>query len=450
MGAQCAPLVQRYRGLDRDSDYGYVLLPKNRRRGIVMRIGPSLIRQRMIMLLVGGLFFLSSASSAFAADATPATPAPEPKETFNFILPFQDLTVGQGQEVTMDAEVVNRRRFPVEVSLNIDGVPKGWDVNFNSRYPSYPIRSVMVAASDQSNNKSTTIEFKAKVPDSAKPGTYQVKVTAKDLNSPTEYTETINFRVSSKKVETGGLKLSSQYPVLTTGSGQTLKFTVDLKNETNKPMTTSLSAQAPQGWTVRFKPQFGDQQIASIQIKENGSETLSVEIDTPSKAEAKEQPVTITARAGAFEASTKVNVSVKGTQDLKMASLAGTLNASVTAGTKAPVDFVVGNAGTAPIRNLSFITKKPSDKWTVEFQPDKIDALNPGEVREIKMEILAPDRTIAGDYLLNVTANSPETNRSVEFRVTVSTPTIWGWIGFAIVGLVVLGLAVVFFRLGRR
>ncbi len=345
----------------------------------------------------------------------------------------------------MDTEVVNRRKDPVDVSLYLDGVPNGWDVNFNSRYPSNPFRSVMVAG-----EKSTTIEFKSKIPDSAKPGNYQIKVTAKDSDGPTQYVETLNLRVTSKKVETGGLKMSSQYPVLSTSSGQTLKFTVDLKNETNKPLTTSLSAQAPQGWTVRFKPQFGDQQIASIQIKENGSETLSVEIDTPSGAEAKEHPVTISARAGAFETSTPIKVTLKGTQDLKMASLAGTLNASVTAGNKAPVDFVVGNAGTAPIRNLSFISKKPGDKWTVEFKPDKIDALNPQEVREIKMEILAPDRTIAGDYILTVTANSPETNKSVDFRVTVSTPTIWGWVGFAIVAIVVLGLAVVFFRLGRR
>jgi uncharacterized membrane protein len=49
-----------------------------------------------------------------------------------------------------------------------------------------------------------------------------------------------------------------------------------------------------------------------------------------------------------------------------------------------------------------------------------------------------------------VTANSPETNKSVEFRITVSTPTLWGWVGFSIVALVVLGLAIVFFRLGRR
>lgn len=386
-----------------------------------------------------------------AAEKKAATDsAAQSKESFNLILPFKDLTVGQGQEVTMDTEVVNRRKDPVEISLTLEGVPKGWDVNFNSRYPSYPIRSVMVGGGDQSSNKSTTVEFKAKVPDNTKPGDYQIKVTAKDLDGPTQYVETITLRVTSKKVETGGLKLTSQYPVLTTASGQTLKFTVDLKNETNKPLTVSLSTQAPVGWNTKFKPQFGDTQISSIQLKENASETLSVEIDPSLRAEANEYPVAIRARAGAFEANTNVKVTLRGTQDLKMGSASGTLNAALTAGKKNPIDFLVGNAGTAPIRNLSFVTKKPNDKWTVEFKPDKVDALNPGEVREIKMEILAPDRTIAGDYLLTLTANAPEVTKSVDFRVTVSTPTLWGWVGFGIVGLVVIGLAAVFFRLGRR
>ncbi|HVO93300.1 MAG TPA: NEW3 domain-containing protein [Terriglobales bacterium] len=389
----------------------------------------------------------TSISQGIAAEATKAGAS---TESFNLILPFKDLTVGQGQEATMDAEVVNRTKEPVEVSLTIEGIPAGWDVNFNSRYPSFPVRSVMVQGGDQNANKSTTLEFKAKVPDNTKPGTYPIKVTAKDTKGTTQYVETINYRVTSKKIETGGIKLTSQYPVLSSASGQTIKFTVDVKNETNKALPTSLVAQSPQGWAVRFKPQFGDQQISSIQVKENGSETISVEIDTPITAEAKEYPVTIQARAGAFEASTNIKVSLKGTQDLKMGSLAGTLNTSVIAGAKTPIDFVVGNAGTAPIRNLGFVTKKPSDKWTVEFKPEKIDSLGPGEVRQIKMEILAPDRTIAGDYMLSLTANSADVTKSVDFRVTVSTPTIWGWIGFGIVGLVVLGLALVFFRLGRR
>ncbi|MSP40342.1 MAG: hypothetical protein EXR70_17780 [Deltaproteobacteria bacterium] len=415
-----------------------------------MRTGVVPIRTRMFASAVA-LFFSASAGFINHGSAAETAVAPAPAGvTFNMILPFKDLTVGQGQEATMDAEVVNRTKDPVEVSLAIEGVPAGWDINFNSRYPSFPIRSVMVQGGDQTSNKSITLEFKAKVPENTKPGTYPIKITAKDLKGTTQYVETINYRVSSKKIETGGIKVSSQYPVLSTGSGQTLKFTVDLKNETNKALPTSLVAQAPQGWNIRFKPQFGDQQISSIQLKENGSETLSVEVDTPANAEAKESPVTIQARSGAYEASTSIKVSLKGTQDLKMGSLAGTLNASLTAGTKNPIDFVVGNAGTATIRNLGFVTKKPSEKWTVEFKPDKIDSLAPGEVRQIKMEILAPDRTIAGDYLMTLTANSAEVTKSVEFRVTVSTPTIWGWVGFGIVGLVVLGLALVFFRLGRR
>jgi uncharacterized membrane protein len=431
-----------------------IIYPKLQLGGLSMRIGAIGVRPQTsrFVFFAFFLFYVSLVALAVAAEKTDQSAAAQSKESFNLILPFKDLTVGQGQEVTMDAEVVNRTKEPVEVSLSLDDVPKGWDVNFNSRYPSYPIRSITVAGSgnDQSATKSTTVEFKAKVPDNIKPGNYQVKVTAKDTQGKTQYADTINFRITSKKVQTGGLSLTSQYPVLSTASGQTLKFTVDLKNQINKPLTVSLVARPPQGWTVRFKPQFGDTQISSIQLKENATETLSVEIDSPATAEAKEYPVTIEARAGALDASANLKVSLKGTQDLKMGSASGTLNSSVTAGTKTPIEFLVGNAGTAPVRNLSFITKKPNDKWQVDFRPDKIAALSPGDVQQIRMEILAPDRTIAGDYMLTLTANAPEVNKSVEFRVTVSTPTIWGWVGFGIVALVVIGLAAVFFRLGRR
>src|SRR5262245_39138847 len=398
--------------------------------------------------LISVAVFIASGSgfcSAWAAEATEKKDTAESKESFNLILPFQDLTVGQGQEVTMDAEVVNRTKNPVQVDLSLESVPKGWEIGFNSRYPSYPVRSVMVQG-----EKSTTLEFKAKVPDNTRAGDYELKVAAKDTLGKTSQTELVKFRVTTKKVETGGLKLSSQYPVLSTPTGQTLKFTMDLKNETNKPLTASLTAQAPPEWNVRFKPQFGDTLISSIALKENGTETLSVEIDSPIRAEAGEFPVTVRARSGAYEASNTVKVALKGTYDLKMGTASGTLNTSVTAGKKESIDFLVGNAGSAPIRNLAFVTKKPNDKWTTEFKPDKLDALNPGEVREIKMEILAPDRTIAGDYLMTLTANSADSTKSVEFRVTVSTPTLWGWLGAGIVTAVVLGLGIVFVRLGRR
>ena len=368
------------------------------------------------------------------------------KDSFNLILPYMDVTVGQGQEVTMDAEFVNRTKNPVQVGIALEGVPQGWEVGFNSRYPSYPVRSVMIQG-----EKSTTVEFKTKVPEKTKPGNYDVKVTAKDEAGTTRQVEKVTYRVTSKKVETGGLKLTSQYPVLTTPTGQTLKFTVDLKNETNKPLTASLVAQSPEGWLVRFKPQYGDTVISSIALKENATETLSVEIDSPVRAQAREYPLTVRARAGAFEASTNLKVTLRGTPDLRIGTRAETLNTSLTAGKRTPVDILVGNAGSAPVRNLTFISSKKPEKWTVEFKPDKIDVINPGEVREIKIEILPPPRTIAGDYLLAFTPNSPDAaGKPVEFRVTVSTPTLWGWLGVGIVASVVLGLGLVFVRLGRR
>lgn len=394
-------------------------------------------------------FFSSTAglvSSASSAEKAEKKEAAETKDSFNLILPYTDVTVGQGQEVTMDTEVVNRTKNPVEVGLSLESVPEGWEVNFHSRYPSYPVRSVMVQG-----EKSTTIEFKAKVPEKTKPGDYELRVAARDQTGTTRRMEKVTFRVTSKKVETGGLKLTSQYPVLTTPAGQTLKFTVDLKNETNKPLTASLVAQAPEGWVVRFKPQFGDTVISSIALKENATETLSVEIDSPVRAQAPESPVTVRARAGAFEASANLKVTLRGTPDLRIGTRSDTLNASLTAGTRTPIDILVGNAGTAPVRNLSFIASKKPEKWTVEFKPDKIDVINPGQVIEMKMEILPPARTIAGDYLLAFTPNSADAAaKPVEFRVTVSTPTLWGWLGVAIVAAVVLGLGVVFVRLGRR
>ena len=118
-----------------------------------MRIGVERLRPQTSCYVLACCLILSVAtgSLALAAEKTEQSTA-QSKETFNLILPFKDLTVGQGQEVTMDAEVVNRTKDPVEVSLTIDGVPKGWDVNFNSRYPSYPIRSVTVAGAGAEAN----------------------------------------------------------------------------------------------------------------------------------------------------------------------------------------------------------------------------------------------------------------------------------------------------------
>ena len=393
-------------------------------------------------------YFGYTPSSAYASDHNQKSnqeDTEESKESFNLIISYTDVTVGPGQDFEMDAEVVNRRKDPVHVFLETQSVPEGWEVGFHSRYPSFPIRAVMVQG-----KKSTTLEFKAKVPDKIEPGDYEIIVVAKDKAGTTTQKDTVIFRISSEKVETGGLKMESQYPVLSGATNQIFKFSIELENETDEALTTALSALAPPGWRVAIKPQFEDTQISSIALKKDSTETLSVEIIPPITAKADDYPITIKARSGPFQVERQLKITLTGTYDLKVGTPPpGNLNTSITAGEKAEVVFLIGNAGTAALRNLSFLSTKP-EKWNVKFEPDKIDSLEVGEVREVKTEILAPKRTIAGDYLLVVTSNSPDVNKSIEYRVTVSTPTVWGWIGFVIVLLVVLALGGVFMRLGRR
>ena len=61
-----------------------------------------------------------------------------------------------------------------------------------------------------------------------------------------------------------------------------------------------------------------------------------------------------------------------------------------------------------------------------------------------------PEKAIAGDYSITLNSDSPKANDDVELRVTVVTPTIWGWVGIGIVLAVIVGLALLFRQLGRR
>lgn len=368
----------------------------------------------------------------------------EEKEPFELIMAYTGITVGPGQEFEMDAEIVNPRKATVQVMLEATSLPEGWSAGFHSRYPSYPVAGIMVQG-----DKSTTLEFKVRLPDDVEPGDYEVAVKATDGKGEKTENAKVAFRVSAKKIDTGGLKMESQYPVLSGNTSQVFKFSIDLKNETDNPVTTALAAQAPPGWVVRVKPQFEDTQISSIALKKDSTETLSVEIQPPLQGEPGDYPVVVGARSAGLSAQVDLKVALAGTQELNMGTATGRLNAAATAGEMSQVDFLIANAGTAPLTNLAFISSKP-EGWDVNFRPDKVDSLNPGEVREVKMEVTAPDRAVAGDYIMAVTTNSPDVAKSIDFRVTVSTPTIWGWIGAFIVAAVVLGLAAVFIRLGRR
>jgi len=87
----------------------------------------------------------------------------------------------------------------------------------------------------------------------------------------------------------------------------------------------------------------------------------------------------------------------------------------------------------------------------ITYEPEKIGSLDAGTQQEVDVVITPPDKTIAGDYMITLRADSEKVAPDpLSIRVTVLTPTIWGWVGVLIVLAVIAGVGVVFWRLGRR
>jgi uncharacterized membrane protein len=57
---------------------------------------------------------------------------------------------------------------------------------------------------------------------------------------------------------------------------------------------------------------------------------------------------------------------------------------------------------------------------------------------------------IAGDYTFSLSARSSKASSSQDFRVTIKTPTTWGYVGIGIIAVLLIGLVLVIRRFGRR
>jgi uncharacterized membrane protein len=125
-------------------------------------------------------------------------------------------------------------------------------------------------------------------------------------------------------------------------------------------------------------------------------------------------------------------------------------NTTAKAGEESVFPIKVRNLGTDMIDEIKFLTDKP-EGWIIDFEPDKIDFIEAIDEQEVEVKIQPPPKTVAGDYMFSLRATGEQIAAdSIDIRVTVETPTIWGWVGVAIILAVVIGLIVIFLRFSRR
>jgi uncharacterized membrane protein len=224
---------------------------------------------------------------------------------------------------------------------------------------------------------------------------------------------------------------------------------LEVDNKLDKDTIYNLSSQGPENWEVNFKPAYEDKFISSLRVKADQSQSMAITVKPFPLAKPGEYPIWVRVSSAEAKAEVELTVVLTGTYKLDAGTATGLLSLNAVRGKEGNISVYVKNSGSALLNNVAFMSIKP-ENWKVEFSPEKIETLPPGELKQVEVSITPAEKALVGDYSVGIRADAGKLSKNMELRVTVLASTAWGWIGIGIIVLVMVGLVVLFIRLGRR
>lgn len=225
------------------------------------------------------------------------------------------------------------------------------------------------------------------------------------------------------------------------------QFNGMLHNANSNAQVYQLQATSPMGWTTTFRS--GGQQIAAIRVDSGRTEAISIEVSASPLAKAGKYEIPVTAISDKDSLKLNLEAVLTGNYGLQVSTPSGLLSTNATEGSDKSIELIVTNTGTLPLDGIE-ITSQTPNQWNANFDTSKIIHLAAGQTQQIKMSIAIPDKTIAGDYLTTVSAKNINTDASAQFRITVKTSLLSGWVGILVI-LIAIGIIYYLIRkYGRR
>ena len=384
---------------------------------------------RFLTFIVG---LLALAAPASAADAS------HDIKGLYLLTDYPALTVQPGTTSTVNLKLRNYALAPERLSLSVSGVPEGWTATLLGG--GQPVAAAMPATDD-----SVSLDLRLEVPKGAQIGTHTLTVNADGATSHAS----LPVAVSLAKDLPAKLTLQSQLPELRGSSRSSFEYTLTIKNDSGKKLLASLAAEAPPNFDTSFTEAYGTQQLTAIPVDAGKTKDVKLKVTPPDTVDAGHYAVTARVAAEDARAETQVTLDISGQPKLTLAGRDGLLSARATAGKEASIPVVVTNTGTAPAENIQLSGSAPSG-WKVSFEPKTIDRIAPNEHKEVQALLSPPSKAIAGDYVTSLTATSHGENGRADFRVTVTTSTLWGVAGIGIIGAALLIMVGAVARFGRR
>lgn len=347
--------------------------------------------------------------------------------------PYTKIAVPPGENIDYSIDIINNYDEVKNASLSVSGLPRSWSHELKAG--GFTINEMSVLPGEKKN-----FSLKITVPQKVNKGTYRFNVVAAGLAE-------LPLTVVVSEQGTFKTEFTTTQPNMEGNSKSTFTFNASLKNSTADQQLYALTANAPRGWNVVFKVNY--KQATSAQVDANKTENINIDITPPASVEAGKYKIPVRATTGTTSDDLELEVVITGSYEMTLTTPTGRLSSDITAGSTKRLDFIVRNTGSAGLSDIQLSSTKPTD-WEVTFEPSKIQALKAGESAEVTAIVKASKKALPGDYLIKVESRMPEVTATADFRITVETSMIYGWLGILII-VAVLGVIYFLFRkYGRR
>lgn len=349
--------------------------------------------------------------------------------------PFPAVSVQPGASVSFELTVSAAETLRVD--LAVEDLPEGWTASLSGG--GNEVHSVHVAS-----GAPATVTLDVGVADDAAPGETTVTVVGR---SGAE-SASLALDLTVAEAAGGTVTLEADYPSLRGSVDEEFLYNLTLNNETPQQLTFALAAQGPQGWEVSIQPQ-GETRAASVTVDARANQRLEVTTTPPADTAEGSYPIAVDVSAGDYRATAELVVEVTGSVEMTLTTPDERLNTTANAG--AATDFVVRvvNGGTSPLTGVQLSGSGPSE-WEITFEPELIEQVPPGGSVDATAHITPSGNAVAGDYVVSLSASAETANESIDVRVGVETPPIWGIVGLALIAATLGGMVWVFRRYGRR
>jgi uncharacterized membrane protein len=351
---------------------------------------------------------------------------------------YPAVTLRPGSTSTINLKLQNYGLPPERLAIAIGGVPTGWTATLvGGGQP--------VAAALPATNSSVSLELRLEIPKDAPVGTTNLTVTAQGpaTNATLPIAVTLATDLPAK------LTLTPQLPELRGTSKSSFEFQLAIKNDSPKKVVVNLSATAPQNFDATFTEQYGSQELNALPLDAGQSKDVKLKVRPPNTVAAGKYKVAAKVTADDASATSELALDITGQPKIDIAGREGVVSSKATAGIETSIPVILTNTGTAAAEQIELSGTVPPG-WKVSFEPKTVDRIPPNDFKEVQALITPTLKAVAGDYVATLRASARGESASQSFRVAVSTSTIWGIVGIALIGgalLVMIG-AVVWF--GRR